>query len=78
MPRSQKKAAVAPPATPKPESDEEAPPTPATESKKTPRKRGPPKQFTQLSTTLGGAAPVDVSYENETVHGKVNKPSSLL
>lgn len=65
------KAAV--PATPKAESDEETPATPATETKKTPRKRAAAKQYTQLSTALGGAAPVDVSYENETVHGKVNK-----
>lgn len=73
MRSSQKKAAVAPPATPKPESDEEAPPTPATETKKTPRKRAAPKQFNLLSTALGGAGPIDVSYENETVHGKVTK-----
>lgn len=68
---SQKKAVV--PATPKPESDDEAPQTPATESKKTPRKRAPAKQFSKLPIALNGAAPIDVSYENDTVHGKVNK-----
>ncbi|KAH0287351.1 hypothetical protein KCU62_g6028, partial [Aureobasidium sp. EXF-3399] len=67
MRSSQKKTVV--PATPKAESDEEVPPTPVTETKKTPRKRAPAKQFTQLSSTLG-AGPVDVSYENETIHGK--------
>lgn len=70
MRSSQKKTVV--PATPKAESDEEVPPTPATETKKTPRKRAPAKQFTQLPGTLG-AGPVDVSYENETIHGKVNE-----
>jgi hypothetical protein len=71
--RSQKKAAVAP-ATPKADSGDEVPPTPATDVKKTPRKpRGPPKVFTKLSTALSGAAAVDVSFENDTVHGKVSE-----
>ncbi|KAI4850078.1 hypothetical protein E4T44_02957 [Aureobasidium sp. EXF-8845] len=68
MPR-QKKAAVAP-ATPKAESGDDIPPTPATETKKTPRKKAVPKVFHKLSTALSSAAPVDVSFENETVHGK--------
>jgi hypothetical protein len=71
MPR-QKKAAVAP-ATPKADSGDEVPPTPATETKKTPRKKAVPKVFHKLSTALSGAAPVDVSFENETVHGKVSE-----
>jgi hypothetical protein len=76
--RSQKKAAVAP-ATPKAESGDEVPPTPATETKKTPRKRATPKVFHKLSTALSGAAPVDVSFENDTVHGKVRvfKPNAV-
>jgi hypothetical protein len=46
----------------------------ATETKKTPRKPGaPPKVFHKLSTALTGASPVDVSFENETVHGKVRE-----
>ncbi|KAI4729585.1 hypothetical protein E4T49_02704 [Aureobasidium sp. EXF-10728] len=68
MPR-QKKAAVAP-ATPKPESGDEAPTTPATEVKKTPRKRAAPKVYNKLSTAVSNAAPVDVSFENDTVHSK--------
>ncbi|KAI4761580.1 hypothetical protein E4T52_06331 [Aureobasidium sp. EXF-3400] len=68
-PKGSKKAAVAP-ATPKAGSDDEVPPTPATEVKKTPRKRAPAKQFNKLSTALSGAAPVDVAFENDTVHGK--------
>jgi hypothetical protein len=71
MPR-QKKAAVAP-ATPKADSGDEIPPTPATETKKTPRKKAVPKVFHKLSTALSSAAPVDVSFENETVHGKVSE-----
>ena len=70
MRSSQKKAA---PATPKAESGDEVPPTPATETKKTPRKPRPAaKPFNKLSTALSGAAPVDVTFENETVHGKVS------
>lgn len=75
--RLQKKAAAAPPATPKAESgDEGAVATPGT-VKKTPRKpRAPPKPFNKLSTALSGAAPVDVTYENETVQSKVCKNRS--
>jgi hypothetical protein len=76
MRSSQKKAAVAP-ATPKADSGDEVPPTPATEAKKTPRKRAPAKQFNKLSTALSGAAPVDVAFENDTVHGKVRKSKHI-
>lgn len=70
---TQKKAAVAPPATPKAESGDEAPKTLATEVKKTPRKpRAPPKPFNQLSTAVSGAALIDVTYENETTLSKVS------
>lgn len=65
------------PATPKAGSDDEVPPTPATETKKTPRKRAPAKQFNKLSAALSGAAPVDVSFENDSVHGKVSKFKSI-
>ncbi|CAD0114303.1 unnamed protein product [Aureobasidium uvarum] len=65
----QKKAAVAP-ATPKAGSGDEAPVTPATEVKKTPRKRAPAKVFNKLSTALSSAAPVDVTFENDTVQSK--------
>jgi hypothetical protein len=66
------KPAVAP-ATLKAGSDDEVPPFSATETKKSPRKRAPAKQFNKLSTALSGAAPVDVAFENDTVHGKVSK-----
>ncbi|KAG9682112.1 hypothetical protein KCU95_g16903, partial [Aureobasidium melanogenum] len=71
-PKGSKKAAAAPPATPKADSgDEAAVATPST-VKKTPRKpRAPPKPFSKLSTALSGAAPVDVTYENETVQSKI-------
>ncbi|KAH0369284.1 hypothetical protein KCU65_g3397, partial [Aureobasidium melanogenum] len=70
-PKGSKKAAVAPPATPKAESGDEAAPTPGTEVKKTPRKpRAPPKAFNQLSTAVGGASLIDVTYENETLLSK--------
>ncbi|KAG9562187.1 hypothetical protein KCU71_g4761, partial [Aureobasidium melanogenum] len=69
--RTQKKAAVAPPATPKADSGDEAAVTPGTGVKKTPRKpRAPPKPFNQLSTSVSGAALIDVTYENETVLSK--------
>ncbi|KAG9745395.1 hypothetical protein KCU73_g7895, partial [Aureobasidium melanogenum] len=72
-PKGSKKAAVAPPATPKADSgDEAAAATPGTGVKKTPRKpRAPPKSFNKLSTALSGAAPVDVTYENDTVQSKI-------
>ncbi|KAG9560226.1 hypothetical protein KCU71_g9105, partial [Aureobasidium melanogenum] len=72
-PKGSKKAAVAPPATPKADSgDEAAAATPGTAVKKTPRKpRAPPKSFNKLSTALSGAAPVDVTYENDTVQSKI-------
>ncbi|CAD0085268.1 unnamed protein product [Aureobasidium vineae] len=69
-PKGSKKAAVAP-ATPKPESGDEAPTTPATGVKKTPRKpRAPAKVFNKLSNALSSAAPVDVTFENDTVQSK--------
>lgn len=77
--RTQKKAAVAPPATPKAASDDEAPATPATGVKKTPRKpRAPPKPFNQLSTAVSGAALIDVTYENETTLSKVSAVKAHL
>ncbi|KAG9851816.1 hypothetical protein KCU98_g7162, partial [Aureobasidium melanogenum] len=71
-PKGSKKAAAAPPATPKADSGDEAAATPGTGVKKTPRKpRAPPKPFNKLSTALSGASPVDVTYENDTVQSKI-------
>ncbi|KAH0144835.1 hypothetical protein KCU67_g12909, partial [Aureobasidium melanogenum] len=71
-PKGSKKAAVAPPATPKADSgDEAAAATPGTGVKKTPRKpRAPPKAFNKFSTALSSAALIDATYENETILSK--------
>ncbi|KAI5201175.1 hypothetical protein E4T39_05373 [Aureobasidium subglaciale] len=71
-PKGTKKAPIAAPSTPKADSGDEAPSTPATAVKpKTPRPRPIPKVFKKLSTAVSGAAPVDVTYENESVHSKL-------
>ncbi|KAI5269091.1 hypothetical protein E4T47_07276 [Aureobasidium subglaciale] len=71
-PKGSKKAPAAAPSTPKADSEDEAPSTPATAVKaKTPRPKPTPKVFKKLSISVSGAAPVDVTYENESVHSKV-------